>query len=196
MIEKEFLCNILNITYISDESYLWICHPDGFGLSNPDNIADAAFISSTIAAINEILIIISTFKHDCIHYYDTGTPNQSCALINNLVDAFIAIQTFDNSLKLQTYLDYQLNAKLNIQDIQHNLTELVLNSRLNDYKNFIAKESISTQQSFENLHNDSTKSFIKVVAKSTMDPNYMDATSFRYAFLRRCLLKLPSISID
>jgi len=29
-----------------------------------------------------------------------------------------------------------------------------------------------------------------------MDPNYMDEISFRYAFLRRCLLKIPSISID
>jgi len=110
--------------------------------------------------MNEILNIIPSFKIDCIHYYDTGIPNQSCALINNFVDAFVNIQKYDASLDINIYLDYQLNADLNIQDIQHNLTELVLNSRLKDFKNFVAKEPISTQQTFENLTNDSTKSLL------------------------------------
>jgi len=174
----------------------WICHPDGFGLSNPNNIADAAFISSIIAAMDEILVILPMFKHDCLLYFNSGIPNQFCALINNFVDAFIALKKFDNSLDIQIYLDYHINADLDIQDIQHNLTELVLNFRLKEFTNFIRRESISTQQSFENFNNESTKSFLKVVAKNNLDPNFMDDLSFRFAFLRRCMLPIPSISID
>ena len=195
LVQKKWLCSILQKDSISDSDYKRMCHPTGLGLTDPNNIADAAYISSMISAMNDIIQIIPDFKAACRCYYYTGVPSTTNELPNHFVDAVNTIRSFDNSVELDDLLNLHLQSVYDIRNLQHDLTEKILKVRLDEINQHISLQPIVHQQLFESFKTPSSRSFLLVTPKNKDDPNTMDNLTFRTCLLQFCILDLPSIQL-
>ena len=194
-IQKQFICNMLNISELSDETYKWICHPKGVGLSNPDDITDAAYISSIVASMDEILKIMPNFKDHCIHYYSENLE-YNCGLVSNFVKAIKYIQQYID-MDLLFLLNLHQNDEYDIKNLQHDITTSILENRFSEIQIYIKQQHIVTQQLFETFKNKSTaKQFLLYTPKNSKDPCFMENSLFKVALSRFCLIDIISIPID
>ena len=194
-IQRKWLCSILQVDSINDSVYKRMCHPTGLGLSDPNNIADAAFISSIVSAMNAILKILPDFKEACRCYYFSNIPSSSCELVNHFVNAVKVIRSFDDSVELDYLLNLHLQSVYDLRDLQHDLTELVLKVKLSEINRDITSQSICNQQLYESFKSPLSRSFFLVTPKSKYDPNTMDNITFRTALQQFCLLDISSIQL-
>jgi hypothetical protein len=95
-----------------------------------------------------------------------------------------------------TLLNLHLQSVYDLRDLQHELTELVLEVKLSEINRDITSQSICNQQLYESFKSPLSRSFFLVTPKSKYDPNTMDNITDNKNSSPRLFMKMHFMACD